>query len=166
MGRVAKQGERTRAPTVEAGEAVERPTAPGFRALDQGFRLARPRREARKQVRGVTRLAPALTARAARNDRDNVEVGAAADRIVNEMRARPDPEPDHRLGEAGGEARARDLRTPRRGTIKVQVSPRADAGAQRRPNAVGADQARAPGLAAVGGSRDDAIGLRVDRRNV
>src|SRR5262245_53106872 len=163
MGRVAKQGERTRAPTFEADEAVERPAAPGFRVLDQGFRLARPRLEARKQVRGVTRLAPALTGRAASNDRDNVEVGAAADRIVNEMRARPDPEPDHRLGEAGGEGCARDLRAPRGGTIKVQVSPGADARAERRPNAVGADQARTLGLAAVGGARDDAIVLRVDR---
>src|SRR5262245_36728378 len=149
MGRVAEEGERTRAPTFGAGEAVERPTAPGFRALEHGFRVPAPRREAREQARGVAWLAPALTARAARNDRDNVEVGAAADWIVNEMRARPDPEPDHRLGEAGGEARARDLRAPRGGTIKVQISPRADAGAQRRPNTVGADQARAPGLAAV-----------------
>src|SRR5262245_51427010 len=121
MGRIADEGERARAPTFKAGKSVERPAAPGVGAREQGFRLARPRREAREQARGVAWLAPALTARAAHRHRDNVEVGAAPDRIVNEMRARPDPEPDHRLGETGGEGRAWDLRPPRRRAGEAQI---------------------------------------------
>src|SRR5262245_37154705 len=163
MGRVAEEGERTRAPTFKTGEAVERPAAPSFGAFEQGSRVLCPRCQARKQVRGVAQLAPAPTIRAARRDRNNVEVGASADRIVNEMRAGPDPEPDHRFGEAGGEGRTRNLRSPRGGAGKSQIRPGADARAKRRRNSVGADQAGANSLAAVGGARGDAITLRVNR---
>ena len=167
MGRVAEERDGARAPTVKSGKAVERPAAPGFRPLEQGFRVLGPTREAREHVRGAAGLVPALTARAARYDGDNVEICATADRIVHEMRAWPDPEPDHGFGEAGGESRARDLRAPRRRAGKAQARPGTDESAQRRPNSIGADQARAIGLAAISGARGDAVAsLRVDRRKL
>src|SRR4029453_5059086 len=108
MGRVAEERERPRAPTFKAAKEIERPAAPSLRAFEQEFRISGPRREAREQVRGISELTPALAPAAPRRARDYVEVGPPTDRIVNEMCARPDPEPDPRPGEAGGEGRTRN----------------------------------------------------------
>ena len=90
---------------------------------------------------GSARQVPSLFGAAALDHGDDVQVLSAAHRVMHEMGARPEPEPDIGSIEGGGDLVARQQRTPGGGAGEAQVRVRRDAVAQARPNSVGGDEA-------------------------
>ena len=107
------------------------------------------------QSPGVGRLVPPLALAPTFGHRDDIEFSAAPDRVMHEMGAGPEPEPDNGRIEGRGRTLARHKRAGRRRAGKTQRSIGSNALADHRPQAVGADQARSAHPAAVGRLRGD-----------
>src|SRR3990172_145731 len=149
MRGIAEKGDAAFAEAAQTGEAIERPAPPARRPFQQRFRILSPARETSEQSFGAACLVPALKLSAAFGDGDNIQVAAAADRVVHDMRARPEPEADHGRIEGGGKAVPGQERAPGARAREAQACLGHDERAHRRPQAVGADQAGALGLAAI-----------------
>src|SRR5580700_9190142 len=94
MSRIAEQRHRTFSPATNRLAIEERPAPPFGSRSDQGARVRAPIRHGLADEPWVAFTRPALLAMAFLDHRNEIDDVAAFQRVMNEMCARPEPEPN------------------------------------------------------------------------
>jgi hypothetical protein len=165
MAGIAEQRHPSHRPSGDRLAEDERPLIGKLDIADHGLHIDMPAREITAELVGGAGFSPGFDFPiAALDDADEVDLPRAADGIVHDMGARPDPERAGVAGNTGRQMHRRHQRPPSHETAELNLVGAKQCLADFRVNAVSPDQDIGLDRASIGKMHNDASGTLVKSR--